>query len=408
MTYQPVFVTGIGAVTPYGVGSDLFWQSLINGIVAAKPIENFNANVYRSHIGAEVPQSVYQNQQLRFQLGNPIEDATYFAAIATHEALKKANLNFPFKNSDRVGCVIGTLCSGVRNLMNIMEQHHIGEQNYGTQYSIESTLASYQLNFLTKQFNLTGPSALVSTACSSSTDAIGYATDLIRYGECDMALAGGGDVLAELVHGGFNSVFSITQNQARPFDKKRDGFFIGEGAGMILLESHDSANRRGATIYAEVLGYGLSNAAYHLTATSEDGLGESLSIQRALDDAKLLPNQIDYINAHGTATLHNDNTEIRSIRSVFKEHTKNLYVNSIKPMIGHCMGAAGILEAISTIFSLQTNIIPPTLNTFGDEDEVSFQLVKDRAVTHSLKYALSESFGFGGACSCICLGKYEY
>jgi 3-oxoacyl-[acyl-carrier-protein] synthase II len=395
----------MGAVSPFGLGIPLFWRSLVAGESAVRPVESFDASVFRGKQAAEVPRSVYQDRALRESVGNPEEDATFFAMVAAREALQDAGLTAPFTATDRVGCVIGTLCSGARNL-----------EKYGRAFmfdngiqpasgeSPESIVVSYQLDFLARALNLCGPSALISTACASTTDAIGHAADMIRYGECTLALAGGGDVLGEVVHGGFNSVFSITTSLPKPFDRSRDGFVIGEGAGIVVLESLAAARARGARIYAEVLGYGLSNTAFHLTATSEDGTGEGLAVRRALQDARISAEQIDYVNAHGTATAHNDSTETRALTALFGARTSKVLVNSIKPMIGHCMGAAGIFEAICTMLAVYYGMVPPTLNTTADEVGDAFELAVGTAVQRQLRYALSESFGFGGACSCVVVG----
>lgn len=403
-----VVVTGIGTVSPFGVGADLFWHSLVNGVSAIRPIESFDTSAYRGKVAAAVPSAVFQDQDLPARYGNPQEKATLFATMAAEEALLHAGLPLTFPSEARAGCAIGTLCSGAHNL-----------EKYGRSFLYEqgelpadggppdSIVVSYQLNHLTGHFNLTGPSTLVSTACASSTDAIGFAFDAIRNGECEIMLAGGGDVIGEVVHGGFNAVFSITTSKARPFDRERDGFAIGEGGAFIVMESLDSALRRNATIYGEVLGYGLSNSAYHLTSTSKDGEGEGLAIRRALAEAQLEPAQISYINAHGTATSANDATETCSIHAIFGDHAAQLYVSSIKPMIGHCMGAAGIFEAIATILTVHHGLIPPTINTAGNEAGMRFNLVKDSAVKTDVRYAISESFGFAGACSCVVIGKYN-
>ena len=403
-----VVVTGIGAVSPFGMGAGLFWNSLLDGVSAIRPVESFDASPYRGKVAAEVPRSIAQDETLAARYGNPQETATLYATMAAQEALQDASLPLVFPSEARVGCAIGTLCSGARNL-----------EKYGHAFVYDggalpegggppdSIVVSYQLNHLTGHFNLTGPSTLISTACASSTDAIGFAFDAIRNGDCDTMLAGGGDILGEVVHGGFNAVFSITTSTPRPFDRERDGFAIGEGGAFIVMESLDSALKRNARIYGEVLGYGLSNSAYHLTSTSKDGEGEGLAIRRALAEARLEPAQISYINAHGTATSANDSTETHSIHAIFGDHAPNLYVSSIKPMIGHCMGAAGIFEAIATILTVHHDEVPPTINTAGNEEGMRFKLVKEKAVKTPVQYALSESFGFAGACSCVVIGKYN-
>jgi 3-oxoacyl-[acyl-carrier-protein] synthase II len=400
-----IAITGLGAVSPFGLGVPLFWDSILAGKSAVRPIEGFDATVFRSGLGAEVPRAIYQDEALRARAGNPEEDATFFSMLAAREALEDAGLAGASNSDNRIGCVIGTLCSGARNL-----------EKYGRAFmfdqgsrppsgeSPESIVVSYQLDFLTRALNLGGPSALISTACASTTDAIGHAADLIRNGDCERVLVGGGDVIGEVVHGGFNSVFSITPTQPKPFDRSRDGFVIGEGAGMMVLETLDAARARGARIYGEVCGYGLSNTAFHLTATSDDGSGESLAVRRALEDAGISADKVDYVNSHGTATAHNDATEARALASIFGACERKVLVNSIKPMIGHCMGAAGIFEAICTVLAVYDGIVPPTLNSAGDEEGPGFQLVTGTAVQHKLRYAISESFGFGGACSCVVIG----
>lgn len=355
-------------------------------------------------MGAEVPSVIYSDNDARAACGNPEEDATYLVLYAASEALYQAGIGQIFSDDDRVGCVLGTLCGGARNMFQIADSYARGE---APRLSIDSSLVSYQLGFLAQRHNLTGPSSLVSTACASSTDAIGYAFDLIRQGECDRALAGGGDILAESVHGGFNSLFSISTTKPRPFDKDRDGFVIGEGAGIFYLETLESAQARGAQVFAEVMGYGLCNTGFHLTATSEDGLGEALSIRRALADAGLKPEDIDYINTHGTATRHNDASEIKAVNAVFGEGVRRILANSIKAAVGHCMGAAGILEAIATVFALRNQHVPATLFTEGNEDGLAMDLVKGESRRASICYAISESFGFGGACSCVVFGRGE-
>lgn len=402
MTKRRVVITGIGVVSPFGVGRERFWSGLLSGDSAMRRISKFVPDAYRSPLGGEVPDAVYSAEE-RARLGNPDEDSAYFVARAAEEALGSAGVDSEFADDDRVGCVLGTLCAGMRNMKHMCEDY---EKRQPSAMSAAATQVSYQLDFLTRRHNLTGPSSLVSTACSSTTDALGYAFDLIRSGECDRCVSGGGDILAELIHAAFNGLQSITTDVPRPFDKARDGFFIGEGAGAFFVETLECAQQRGAYIYAEILGYGLSNTAYHLTATSDDGSGEALAIERALRDAGLAPEQIDYINCHGTGTRYNDGSEIRAINRTFGDAAKQIRITSNKASIGHCMGVAGALEAASTALSLDRQIIPPTVNSVGDERELTAKLVTRQPLEATLNYALSQSFGFGGACSCIALGRF--
>ena len=404
MDKRRVVITGIGVVSPYGAGLQRFWQALAGGESARRPIQGFDASVYRSAQGGEAPAELLADAGARARCGDPGEDSAYFLALAAAEALADAGLGAAFSDEDRVGCVLGTLCAGMRNMR---EYGAAYESGLPSPVAAETIPAHYQLDFLARRHNLTGPSSLVSTACSSTTDALGYAFDLIRGGECDSCLSGGGDVLAEMIHAAFNGLYSITTGEPRPFDSERDGFFIGEGAGLFHLETLESARARGARIHAEILGYGLSNTGHHLTATSEDGAGEALAIRRALDDAGLAPADIDYINCHGTGTRHNDASEIRAINLVFGDAAERLHISSNKASIGHCMGAAGALEAAATVLALENSLIPPTLHTRGDEAELRSRLVGAEARPAALRRALSQSFGFGGACSCIVFGHYR-
>jgi len=257
-------------------------------------------------------------------------------------------------------------------------------------------LIEYQLRFLCDFFGLDGPGSLVSTACASGTDAIAYGFDMVRLGQADMAVVAGGDIISEVIHGGFNSVFAVTRNVPRPFDRDRDGFVIGEGGGAMVIETLESALARNARIYAEVKGYGLSNSASHLTAPSKDGTGEALAMQRALDSAGIGPDEVDFVNAHGTGTQHNDRTEVLALKLVFGDHAPAVSMTSLKSMIGHCMGVAGMLEAISTVKSIQTSLLPPTINFREPEDINPFDVVANVARERSVRNALTNSFGFGG------------
>lgn len=399
-----VVITGMGAVSPYGRGVETLWSGLLSGESAMQKIRHFDPAPYRSGWGGEVPREVYDLPNERERLGAADEDSAYFLSMAVEEALTMAGVGPGFDDNARVGCVLGTLCAGLRNLRDIC---HSFENRLEPELPVGASLASYQLDHITRRHNLTGPSSMVSTACSSTTDALGYAFDLVRHGDCDACVSGGGDVLSEAIHAAFNGLQSITTSRPRPFDQARDGFFIGEGAGAFFIETLDSAMSRGARIYAEIVGYGLSNTGYHLTATSEDGAGEALALLRALEDAGLRPDHIDFINCHGTGTRYNDGSEIRAINHVFGEHARNIHITSNKASIGHCMGVAGALEAASTAMTLDRQLIPPTAHSTGDETELVSQLVTGEPLTRPIRYALSQSFGFGGACSCIALARHD-
>ncbi|WP_211440664.1 beta-ketoacyl-[acyl-carrier-protein] synthase family protein [Collimonas humicola] len=407
MTSNRVVVTGIGVVSPFGVGLEAYWNGLLQGETEIGVVPTFSADRFRSVLGAQVPAAAVQGLAALAVDNKPFDKGALFASFAVDEALRMAGVGPVFGSEQRVGCVLGSLCAGIDNLIMVAESYHEG-QELAADFPYDAALVNYQLEYLSRKHNLTGPTSIVSTACASTTDAIGYGMDLIRHQECDAVIVGGGDILAELIHAGFNALYSITNSTPRPFDTRRDGFAIGEGGGILYLESLESATRRQARIYAEISGYGLSNTAFHLTATSNDGVGEALAIERALDDAGLAPHQVDYINTHGTATVHNDRSEMKAINKVFGEHAQRIMASSNKPLIGHCMGAAGIMEAISTVMALETQIVPATPFTSGDESELSFDLVKNQPRPAKLVHAISQSFGFGGACSCVVFSKPEY
>lgn len=389
-----VVVTGLGAVSPYGIGVDVYWQGLLSGISRIAPVASFDNRGYRSILGAAVPEAVSQQAESQWN-----DRATGFMAMAVQEALSMAHAGPVFKSTDRVGCVLGSLCAGIDNLIRVADAYH-NDRKLLASFQTRTAQVNYQLQLLANAHNFTGPTSMVSTACASTTDAIGYGADLIRHGECDAVVVGGGDTLAELIHAGFNSLFSITTTEPRPFDTGRDGFAIGEGGGALYLETLERALARGAKPLVEIKGYGLSNTAFHLTATSDDGSGEALAVGRALADAGLKATQVDYINTHGTATRHNDQSEMQAIQRIFGEHTKHILASSNKPMIGHCMGAAGAMEAISTVLTLLKQTVPPTPYTRGDEPLCAFDLVTGKPRSTNIRHAISESFGFGGACSC--------
>lgn len=395
-----VVVTGLGAISTFGLGVDAFWDGLANGRSGKAEIRQFQKR-YRSNLGAELPAGLHDCEELVAAAGHPEEEAALLATLSAAEALTDAGLDRADKRE--FGCVVGTLCSGSRVFERYCRAYCSGESDQASYPDVDSGTVYYQLEHVIRHFGMEGPSTLVSTACSSSTDAIGYAADMIRSGAAEVMLAGGADILVEVVHAGFNAVFSITKDHSKPFDTGRSGFFIGEGAGMLVLEDYDHAMRRGATVYAEVLGYGLSNAAYHLTATSEDGVGEAMAVKRCLDEAGVRAEQVDYVNAHGTATQHNDTTETKALRLVFGDGIDGLAVTSIKANIGHCMGASGALEAVATVKCMQQGYIPPTLNSAGDLDP-SVNVVVGDGLARKARYAISQSFGFGGASSAVLFG----
>lgn len=399
MNKRSVVVTGLGVVSCFGRGVGALWDGLVQQRSGRRPIESFDASPYRSHQAAEVPWpsllAALPNRQVQ-------EKAALLAQLACEDALVDAGLERSLIG--HAGCILGTLCGGAQTFEDYGRRFNRAPRATDGFPDVDECLVAYQVESLAESLDLRGPCTLVSTACSSTSDAIGFAADMIRQGRAELMLAGGADLLSEVVHAGFNSVFSITTDRPRPFDSGRSGFVIGEGGGILVLESAEHARARGATALAEVLGYGLSNAAFHLTATSEDGQGESLAILRSLQDAGVSAADVDYVNVHGTSTTHNDLTEVQSLRAVYGQHAGRVAVSSIKPNIGHCMGAAGVLEAIATIQCIRHRFVPGMIDTRGDIDTgLNFVLGAGRAL--DIRVAVSQSFGFGGACSAIVLGR---
>ena len=401
MNTRRVVVTGLGAVSCFGRGVGPLWDGLVQRRSGRRPIESFDASPYRSRQAAEVPWPALLASLPERSLQ---EKGWLLAQLACEEALADAGLDR--SQVRQAGCVLGTLCGSAQIFEDYGRRFNRTPRPADGFPDVDECLVAYQLESLAEELQLRGPCTLVSTACSSTTDAIGFAADLIRQGRADMMRAGGADLLSEVVHGGFNSVFSITTDRPRPFDSERSGFVIGEGGGILVLESLASARARGATVLAEVLGHGLSNAAFHLTATSEDGQGESLAILRGLHDAGIDASDVSYVNVHGTSTTYNDLTEVRSLHTVYGPDAARVAVSSIKPNIGHCMGAAGVLEAIATIQCIRHQFVPGMIDTRGDIDPgLNFVLGEGRSM--DIRIAVSQSFGFGGACSAIVLGRPE-
>jgi len=408
-----VVVTGLGVVSPLGIGIKEFWKSLCEGISGAGRITRFDASAYSVQIAAEVkgfdPLQYMEKKDLK-----KMDLFIQYALAAALMSVEDAKLQITTENADRIGVLVG---AGIGGLRVIEEQHKIllsrGPDRISPHFipSLIANLASGQISI---RLGAKGPNSCVATACATGTHAIGDSFKIIQRGAADVMIAGGCEAaITPLAVAGFAAMRALStrndqpQKASRPFDAKRDGFVIGEGAGVLILEELSHALSRGATIYAEVSGYGMSGDAYHITATSPGGEGAAGCMRLALEDAGVSPGEIDYINAHGTSTYYNDVAETQAIKSVFGEHAYKLAVSSIKSMVGHLLGGAGAVEAAATVLAIRDRIIPPTINYEYPDPECDLDYVPNQARKAEIRFALSNSFGFGGTNASLVLKWFE-
>ncbi|MCL2459363.1 MAG: beta-ketoacyl-ACP synthase II [Desulfobulbus sp.] len=397
-----VVVTGIGLVTPLGIGTEQTWQALINGQSGIGPITRFDASDYASRIAAEVrgfdPEAWFEKKQAK-----NLDLFVQYAVTAADIAWKDSGLSITDDNTSRIGVITGCGMGGLPTI----EEYHVVLTNKGprkiTPFFIPRVIPNMPSGHISMRLGCKGPNLCLTTACAAGTHAVGEAFRHIAHGDCDAAIAGGTEsVICPLAVGGFSAMKALsTRNDdptaaSRPFDRDRDGFVISEGAGMIVLEELESAKRRGAVIYAEIIGYGQSSDAYHIAAPPEDGEGAARCMSAALRDAGLNPENIDYINAHGTSTPLNDKCETQAIKTVFGDHAYKLAISSTKSMTGHMLGAAGGVEAAFTVLSLRHGLLPPTANLHNPDPDCDLDYVPLVAREHKIMTAMSNSFGFGG------------
>ena len=408
-----VVVTGIGLVTPLGTGTDKTWESLVNGRGGIGPITRFDATGYASQIAAEVTDFQTEDWFEKKQAKN-LDLFVQYAIAAAELALQNSGLSITDQNCERVGVITGC---GMGGLPTIEEYHQVlvdrGPRKI-TPFFIPRVIPNMPSGHISMRIGSKGPNLTQTTACAAGTHAVGEAFRHIAYGDCDIAVTGGTEsVICPLAVGGFSAMKALsTRNDdphsaSRPFDKDRDGFIISEGSGMLILEELESAQKRGAKIYAEVIGYGQTSDAYHIAAPPEDGEGGARCMAAALRDAKLNPEDVDYINAHGTSTPLNDKCETHAIKTVFKEHAYKVAISSTKSMTGHMLGAAGGIESAFTALTLHTGIIPPTINLQDPSPECDLDYVPLTARESNPQVAISNSFGFGGTNGVVVMKKFS-
>ncbi|NWG03617.1 MAG: beta-ketoacyl-[acyl-carrier-protein] synthase family protein [Syntrophaceae bacterium] len=400
-----VVVTGLGVVSAVGNSLPEFWNSLMEGRDGTKEITVFDPSAYRTKIAAEVshlnPEAHFSKKEIR-----RLSRCDQFGLIAFREAWRSADVELSLQDKERVGVVLGAGSGGILSVEKYFRDFYRSRKK-----SSPSLLVSYSLatttDLIAMEGQLKGPRSTTATVCSSSSASIGVAYDMIQMGLAEVMVTGGSDSLCEVSFSGFSSLKLVDPESCKPFDKMRQGLIIGEGAGILILEEMEHAIKRDAPIHAEFLGYGICADAYHLTAPEPHGEGVERVIRIALDHAGISPEEVDTINAHGTATLYNDIAETRGIRRVFGERAKEIPISGIKSMIGHCLGSAGGMEAVATVMTLETGMIPPTIHYEVPDPLCDLNYTPNHSIKKEVQIAISNSFAFGGNNVCLVFKKFS-
>lgn len=406
-----VVVTGMGAITPIGLNVNDFFQSIKEGKHGFGPITRFDSDGYKCHVAAEV-KGFDAKDYMDFKAAKRMELFSQYAVAAAKEALLDAGIDMEQEDSYRVGCAVG---SGIGSLQ-AMEREYDRLVNKGpnkiSPLMVPLMISNMAAGNVSIQFGLKGKSINVVTACATGTNSIGEAFRSVAYGEADVMVAGGTESsVTPIGVAGFCALTALTSEDdpdrcSLPFDKNRSGFVMGEGAGIVILEELEHAKKRGAHIYAEVLGYGCTSDAYHITSPAEDGMGAAKAMLAAIEDGGITPEDITYINAHGTATHHNDLFETRAIKTAFGDHARKIHINSTKSMIGHLLGAAGAVEFVTCVKEMEAGFIHKTVGYETPDGEIDLDYCKE-PYQEEIPYALSNSLGFGGHNASILIGKYR-
>jgi len=408
-----VVITGYGVIAPIGIGKDEFWNGLVAGKSGVTRISSFDASQFSSQICAAVknfePEKYIDKKRLR-----KMDRFTQLAFAAAKMAVEDAKLDMEKEDHFRVGVIVG---SGIGGIATVASEHKTLLERgprWVSPFMIPMLITNIAAGEIAIAYNIQGPNYSLSSACATSNHTVGDALRLIRYGDADVIIAGGSEAaVTPLGLAGFCSAKALStrndepERASRPFDKERDGFVMGEGAGIVVLESLEHALSRRASIQAELVGYGATDDAYHITAPSPDGLSAARAMSNALADGGLKPEEIDYINAHGTSTPLNDKVETLAIKKVFGEYAYKIPISSNKSMIGHLLGAAGVVELIATIISMEKEIIPPTINYEFPDPECDLDYVPNKARPKKIEVALSNSLGFGGHNATLVVRKYR-
>lgn len=411
-----VVITGMGAITPIGKNVNQYWKNLLAGKSGAQKISRFDSSKFKTQFACEVkdydPLDYFDRKEAR-----KLDRYSQYGMISADEAIKDATLDFSKLNTTKIGVIFSSGIGGFetfeKEIINYTQSDFNPKFN---PFFITKIISNGLAGMISIKHGLRGINYCPVTACASSTQSIIQAANYIRLGKAEIVIAGGSEApITESSIGGFNAMKAMSTNNAnyntasRPFDTNRDGFVVGEGAGALVVESLDSALARNAKIYAEIVGGGESSDAYHITGTHPEGLGAYLAMESALNEVHISPSKIDYINAHATSTGVGDLSEINAIKRLFKSNLSQIQVSATKSMTGHLLGGTGAIEAIATCLSVQTNWIPPTINTSKVDERIPsvLNLTLGEKSSKNVKYALSNSFGFGGHCAAIILKKYE-
>ena len=418
MELKRVVVTGLGDLTPVGNTVAETWENLVNGVSGAGPITRFDVSNFKTKFACEV-KNFNPNEHLDRKEARKMDLYTQYAIVAAKQAIEDSAMDLETINKEKVGVICGVGIGGLKSLEDELVSYALNK-DLGPKFSpflIPKMIADIASGHISIMYGFHGPNFTTVSACASSSNAIADAFNYIRLGKANVIVTAGAEAaICPVGVGGFNAMHALsTRNDdptraSRPFSASRDGFVMAEGAGCLILEELEHAKARGAKIYAELVGAGLSADAHHLTASHPEGLGAKLVMKNALEDAGMKPEDIDYINVHGTSTPVGDISEVKAIKEVFGEHAYKLNISSTKSMTGHLLGAAGVVEALACVLAVQNDIVPPTINhEEGDEDEnidYNLNFTFNKAQKREIRAALSNTFGFGGHNACVILKKY--
>ena len=413
MGKRRVVVTGLGIISPVGNTVASAWNAITAGISGIETIEHFDTSAFSTKFAGLVKDFDPEAAGLNRKDCRKMDLFIQYGIVAAEQALADSGLTVTDANAPRIGTAIGSGIGGLGLIEQNITSFAKGGARKVSPFFVPSTIVNMVAGHVSIRNNLKGPNIAIATACSSGTHCIGQSARMISYGDADVMVAGGAEKAStEMGMAGFGSAKALStrndepQKASRPWDKDRDGFVLGDGAGMIVLEEYEHAVARGATIYAELVGFGMSADAFHMTSPPEDGAGAALSMKNAINDAGIAPSEVGYVNAHGTSTPAGDIAETAAVKSVFGDHAYQLAVSSTKSMTGHLLGAAGAIEAIFTILALQAQTLPPTINLDNPSEGCDLDYVSDGARAVELEYALSNSFGFGGTNGSLVFKKY--
>lgn len=419
MELKRVVVTGLGAVTPVGLSAEETWKNLLAGVSGAAPITLFDSSMYKTQFACEV-KGLNINDWIDRKEARKLDRYTQLAMVSAMQAVKDSAMDLETVNKNRIGVIFGVGIGGIKTFEDEVSYNALHKEN-GPKFNpffIPKMISDIAAGQISIHYGFHGPNYATTSACASSTNAIADAFNLIRLGKADVIVSGGAEAaICGCGVGGFNAMHALStrnddpQRASRPFSASRDGFVMAEGAGCLILEELEHAKARGAKIYAEMVGEGESADAYHITASHPEGLGAKLVMQAALDDAGMKPEDIDYINVHGTSTHVGDISEAKAIKEVFGDAAYKLNISSTKSMTGHLLGAAGAVEAMVSVLSVQNDIIPPTINHEEDDkdEEIDYNLnfTFNKAQKRTVRAAMSNTFGFGGHNACVIFKKYD-